>query len=54
VPCILVAAEGQGLDRAQLRAGGRLSDVAPTLLDLLRIKPAPEMTGKSLLVLPRE
>jgi 2,3-bisphosphoglycerate-independent phosphoglycerate mutase len=54
VPCILVAAEGLGLDRAQLRVGGRLSDVAPTLLDLLRIKPAPEMTGKSLLALPRE
>ncbi|HEY3229169.1 MAG TPA: 2,3-bisphosphoglycerate-independent phosphoglycerate mutase, partial [Roseiflexaceae bacterium] len=54
VPCILVAAEGLGLDQAQLRLGGRLSDVAPTLLDLLRIKPAPEMTGQSLLVLPRE
>jgi 2,3-bisphosphoglycerate-independent phosphoglycerate mutase len=50
VPCILVAAEGLGLDTATLRNGGRLSDVAPTVLDLLRINLAPEMTGKSLIV----
>jgi 2,3-bisphosphoglycerate-independent phosphoglycerate mutase len=50
VPCILVAADGLGLDRARLRDGGRLSDVAPTLLDLLRIAPAAQMTGKSLIV----
>jgi 2,3-bisphosphoglycerate-independent phosphoglycerate mutase len=50
VPCILVAAEGLGLDHARLRDGGRLSDVAPTILELLRIGPAPEMTGKSLIV----
>ena len=50
VPCILVAAEGLGLDHARLREGGRLSDVAPTILGLLGIDPAPEMTGKSLIV----
>jgi 2,3-bisphosphoglycerate-independent phosphoglycerate mutase len=50
VPCILVAAPGIGLDGATLRDGGRLSDVAPTLLDLLHIAPAPQMTGKSLIV----
>jgi 2,3-bisphosphoglycerate-independent phosphoglycerate mutase len=50
VPCILVAAEGLGLDHARLREGGRLSDIAPTLLGLLQIDPAPEMTGKSLIV----
>jgi 2,3-bisphosphoglycerate-independent phosphoglycerate mutase len=50
VPCILAAAEGLGLDGVRLREGGRLSDVAPTILDLLRIAPAPEMTGKSLIV----
>ena len=50
VPCILVAAPGVGLDGATLRSGGRLSDVAPTLLDLLGIHLAPQMTGKSLIV----
>ncbi|HJZ45736.1 MAG TPA: 2,3-bisphosphoglycerate-independent phosphoglycerate mutase, partial [Roseiflexaceae bacterium] len=50
VPCILVAASGVGLDGATLRDGGRLSDVAPTLLDMLHIGVAPQMTGKSLIV----
>ncbi|MBI4377673.1 MAG: 2,3-bisphosphoglycerate-independent phosphoglycerate mutase [Nitrospinae bacterium] len=34
----------------KLRDGGRLSDVAPTLLKLLNIEQPPEMTGKSLIV----
>ena len=50
VPCILVAAPGVGLDGATLRSGGRLSDVAPTLLELLGIGLAPQTTGRSLLV----
>jgi len=50
VPCILVAAPGLGLDGATLRDGGRLSDVAPTLLDMLDIPLVPRMTGKSLIV----
>jgi 2,3-bisphosphoglycerate-independent phosphoglycerate mutase len=50
VPCILIAPEGLGLDHAKLRDGGRLSDVAPTILGLLGISPAPEMTGRSLIV----
>jgi 2,3-bisphosphoglycerate-independent phosphoglycerate mutase len=50
VPCILVAAPGIGLDNATLRSGGRLSDVAPTVLDLLGLSLAPDMTGKSLIV----
>jgi 2,3-bisphosphoglycerate-independent phosphoglycerate mutase len=50
VPCILVAAAGLGLDHARLREGGKLSDVAPTLLGLLGIGPAPEMTGRSLII----
>ena len=28
---------------------GILADIAPTLLDLMKVKPSPEMTGKSLL-----
>ena len=50
VPCILVAAPGLGLDGARLRSGGRLCDVAPTILDLLQIPPAPQMTGRSLIL----
>ena len=50
VPCILVAAPGVGLDHATLRAGGRLSDVAPTILQMLGIGLAPQMTGRSLIV----
>jgi 2,3-bisphosphoglycerate-independent phosphoglycerate mutase len=50
VPCILVAAPNIGLDGATLRSGGRLSDVTPTILDLLGIPRAPQMTGTSLIV----
>ena len=52
VPCILVAADGLGLGKGEvmLREGGRLADVVPTLLDLLGLPPAPEMTGRSLIV----
>src|SRR5262249_40762846 len=50
VPCILIAPPNRELGGAKLHDGGRLSDVAPTLLDLLQIAPAPQMTGKSLLV----
>jgi 2,3-bisphosphoglycerate-independent phosphoglycerate mutase len=50
VPCILLAAPGVGLDGARLREGGRLSDVAPTLLDMLGIPLASQMTGKSLII----
>ncbi|PJK09801.1 phosphoglycerate mutase (2,3-diphosphoglycerate-independent) [Lysobacteraceae bacterium NML120232] len=45
VPLIYV-----GSRPAQLRNGGALRDVAPTLLDLLGIEKPAEMTGKSLLV----
>jgi len=40
-------------DRAkgrQLREGGRLADVAPTLLDMMGLPKPPEMTGESLIV----
>ncbi|NWG20083.1 MAG: 2,3-bisphosphoglycerate-independent phosphoglycerate mutase [Chloroflexi bacterium] len=52
VPAYLVAAPELGLARGQvtLRDGGRLADIAPTVLDLLGIAPAPQMTGKSLIV----
>ncbi len=44
VPCILVGgAHGAGL------AGGRLADLAPTLLDLMGLEQPGEMTGESLI-----
>lgn len=52
VPTYLIAAPGLELNKGQvaLRDGGRLADVAPTILDLLGLDPAPQMTGKSLIV----
>ena len=46
VPCALWGAAPEG---AQLRDGGRLADVAPTLLDLMNIEKPAAMTGISLL-----
>ncbi len=46
VPFILV----NGPAGMQLREGGNLADIAPTLLDLLGIPQPKEMTGKSLLL----
>ncbi len=57
VPFILVEGEkrkipGHGTD-VRLRTDGRLSDIAPTILDILNIPQPPEMTGRSM-VLPVE
>ena len=46
VPVALVG----GPEGATLRAGGRLSDLAPTLLDLMGLDVPPEMTGKTLII----
>ncbi len=37
------------LPGAQLRDGGKLGDIAPTVLGLLGLAPPPEMTGQNLL-----
>ena len=37
---------------AALRSGGRLADVAPTVLDLMGLPLPPEMTGRSLIERP--
>ncbi len=52
VPCILVAPPDLKLGKEQvsLRSGGRLADVVPTLLDLMGLEKAAEMTGESLIV----
>ncbi|MDO4568361.1 MAG: 2,3-bisphosphoglycerate-independent phosphoglycerate mutase, partial [Clostridia bacterium] len=46
VPLILVSNERRG---AVLKDGGRLCDIAPTLLELMGIEQPPEMTGHSLI-----
>ena len=46
VPVVLVG----GPAGAALRAGGRLADLAPTILALMGLPQPPEMTGKSLLL----
>jgi 2,3-bisphosphoglycerate-independent phosphoglycerate mutase len=45
VPVILVG----GPPGTRLRAGGRLADLAPSLLELLGVPAPPEMTGRSLI-----
>ncbi len=45
VPVVLVG----GPSGVRLRSGGRLADLAPSLLDLLGLAPPPEMTGASLI-----
>ena len=49
-PCFLIGGPGYGKEAITLRSGGRLADVAPTLLELLELPPAPDMTGQSLIV----
>lgn len=50
VPVWLIAPEGHPLRTAQLRRGGRLADVAPTILELLGLDAPAAMTGTSLIV----
>ncbi len=47
VPFILC---GKGFENKTLREGGKLCDVAPTLLDVMGIEKPAEMTGKSLII----
>ncbi len=47
VPVIYVNDKDPG---AKLRQGGRLADLAPTLLDILGMEKPEEMTGESLIV----
>jgi len=50
VPCIWVPADGEGgPNRGALRRQGALTDVAPTILDILGLEKPKEMTGNSLL-----
>ena len=47
VPVILV---DNGRKDAKLRSGGRLSDLAPTMLDLMGLNQPEEMDGKTLII----
>jgi 2,3-bisphosphoglycerate-independent phosphoglycerate mutase len=49
VPVWLISPEGDPLRSVTLRRGGRLADVAPTLLQLMGLPLAPAMTGTSLI-----
>ncbi|MEY4939800.1 MAG: hypothetical protein RIQ93_1535 [Verrucomicrobiota bacterium] len=46
---IFVVGEGFGAGHTKLREGGRLADVAPTVLALMGLPKPPQMTGESLL-----
>ena len=45
-----VVGEGYAAGRTRMRQGGRLADIAPTLLQLMGIPKPPEMTGESLIL----
>ncbi|MBL1174605.1 2,3-bisphosphoglycerate-independent phosphoglycerate mutase [Pantanalinema sp. GBBB05] len=53
VPLILIEGEGVKIPghgtEVMLRSDGRLSDIAPTILDILKIPQPPEMTGRSMI-----
>lgn len=56
VPFILVEGEGRKIPghggEVSLREGGRLADIAPTILDILQLPQPSEMTGTSLIDKP--
>lgn len=45
-----VVGEGFSKEKTKLRPGGRLADIAPTVLDLMALPKPAEMTGESLIV----
>jgi len=49
VPCILLTPDDSPLRHVTLRSGGKLADVAPTIIDVLGLEKAPTMTGESLI-----
>ena len=57
VPFILVEGEGRKIPghgtEVPLRNDGRLADIAPTILEILKLPQPPEMTGRSM-ILPSE
>jgi 2,3-bisphosphoglycerate-independent phosphoglycerate mutase len=56
VPLILIEGEGRKIlghgGDVKLREGGRLADIAPTILDILQLPKPSEMSGESLIESP--
>ncbi|MGB3491190.1 MAG: 2,3-bisphosphoglycerate-independent phosphoglycerate mutase [Elainellaceae cyanobacterium] len=54
VPFILIEGEGRKIPgygtNVELRTDGRLSDIAPTILDILQVAKPAEMTGRSMFI----
>jgi 2,3-bisphosphoglycerate-independent phosphoglycerate mutase len=46
---VFVVGEGLVAGKTKMRAGGRLADLAPTLLQLMGLPKPAEMTGESLI-----
>jgi 2,3-bisphosphoglycerate-independent phosphoglycerate mutase len=46
---VFIVGEGFSAATTKLREGGRLADIAPTLLQLMKLPQPAEMTGKSLI-----
>jgi 2,3-bisphosphoglycerate-independent phosphoglycerate mutase len=49
---VFVVGADYAAGRTAMRSGGRLADIAPTVLDLMGLPKPPEMTGRSLLQVP--
>ena len=49
VPVMLIAPDASAYRHVTLRKDGRLSDIAPTIIDILGLTKAPQMTGISLI-----
>ncbi|HEY0604456.1 MAG TPA: 2,3-bisphosphoglycerate-independent phosphoglycerate mutase [Herpetosiphonaceae bacterium] len=49
VPCVIVVPDDSWLRSATLRSGGKLADVAPTVIAILGLQKPGDMTGESLL-----
>ncbi|MFI5357148.1 MAG: 2,3-bisphosphoglycerate-independent phosphoglycerate mutase [Opitutales bacterium] len=47
---VFVVGAGYAAGKTKLRTGGRLADIAPTVLQLMGLPKPPEMTGESLIV----
>ncbi|WP_026370972.1 2,3-bisphosphoglycerate-independent phosphoglycerate mutase [Kallotenue papyrolyticum] len=50
VPCLLLMPDDAPLRHVRLRDGGKLADVAPTILEILGLPKPQAMTGRSLIV----
>lgn len=49
VPCMIIVPDDSPLRHAVLRTGGKLADIAPTVIDILGLHQPPQMTGTTLI-----